>query len=478
MPTTRSVSRLRLFLENILGNINQNEINNTLRTSPESSSDSSVYSSLADLFHIENSFNNKMAENNNPPFGNRKIKLPIYNAGSTENWFMMVDTVLEQHNIDNELAKALEVLAVLPIETQDHVASLIAANPDDVYEQLKKKITDLNRPPYRQRMREFVSTVPMGDRKPTEYLLYLRKKLGISTGTSEILDITFKEGLGENMRFALHSFEGNDINDYANEADQIFHLRNNVTSKTINQVTDAPHHSTNSLVETNATLVNRVLELERSLAATRIAGEENVASVQEKGQNWASVKDNQKFSKQNYSNLQPNSYAKQNSNFQQSSESYPANKYYNYKQKHPNYSANNFQQQPQFNSASNFQQQPQFHPANNFQQQPQFYSGNSYQQPFQHYTANNLQDANQKQQFHQNYPNRNYLHFRQSYNPNQRFHNFNNKKDSTLRSSSPAGPKSWCRYHRMFGATAHNCEPGCTYPNSSLSFGRNINQEN
>ena len=51
-----------------------------------------------------------------------------------------------------ELKKALEVLAVLPIEAQDHVANLIVENAPDVYQLLKNKLIDYNRPSYRERI--------------------------------------------------------------------------------------------------------------------------------------------------------------------------------------------------------------------------------------------------------------------------------------------------------------------------------------
>ena len=379
-----------------------------LHSSESSSTNSSIYSSLINLFKIEEN-NLKMDEENNPPPSNKKIKLPIYNAASTENWFMMVDTVLQQHGINNELSKALEVLAVLPIETQDHIASLIALNPDDVYEQLKKKITDLNRPPYRQRMREFVSTIPMGDRKPTEYLLHLRKKLGIPTGTSEILDITFKEGLGENMRFALHSFEDDDINNYAKEADQIFHLRNNPTPSSVSNINNTPTHSTNALAETNATLVNRVLELERTLAASKAPTARDISS------------------------LQPANYQ------------YPDPRKYQ-----ANQQCKNPQQPNDFQQPNN---QQQYQETNN-----QRYNSNSY--------------LNQQQ----NQP-RYYGNLQQAKHYNQQLNNPLNNQQNRQPSYGPAEPRSWCRYHRKFGASAQRCEQQCSYPNVTSTPNHNYFSE-
>ena len=88
---------------------------------------------------------------------------------------MMVKTGQNKHKIRDQLSMAIEVLAMLPVETKDQFAPLIAENAWNVYELVKDKVTDYNRPSYRERMRDTIKTVPMENRKPTEYLI-LRKK--------------------------------------------------------------------------------------------------------------------------------------------------------------------------------------------------------------------------------------------------------------------------------------------------------------
>lgn len=445
MPVTRTIANLRICLEKIQGITRSNSLTpnspTSTSTSRSSSSDSTLFSPLKKLFNnncdsdTESEYSSTYSTITmsvdgdgpggpgfeNPPPDTRKIKLPIYNPGSTDNWFLLVDRVLQRHNIQDELSKTLEVLSVLPIETQDHVASLIAENPDDVYEQLKKKIIEYNRPSYRERMRDIISTIPMGDRKPTDYLLYLRKKFGVPQGTTELLEYTFKDGLGESMTMALATMGIADIDVYAAKADELFDLKRNKPSTNINQLNNDSVNSTVALAQANATLTQRVLQLEKSLAAVKLDNCTNVSSISQHG-----YQQNSNPSGYNYPQTCNNSRQLETPpTWQQRENHHSFKQQYNKQQYDPNYNKQGYE---------------------NNKQQYQRYGQSSTNQ---HY-SNNHHSADRR-----NMPSSNRMT-----QPNH----YSSQQDQ--RDSSPVGPRSWCRFHRLYGASARRCTQPCNHPSA------------
>ena len=354
---------------------------------------------------VNEDVNRSVSLPNNNIQENRKIKLPIYNPSSTSNWFMMVETVLNKHKIRDQLSKALEVLAVLPVETQDQVAPLIAENAWNVYEQIKDKVTEYNRPSYRERMRDIIKTVPMGNRKPTEYLFFLRKKFGVPQGTSELLEYTFKDGLGENITLALAALDLGDIAEYARKADELFDLTKNRGSSSVALLRDSDNTSQkrerDAMTEANATLVSRVIELERDLAAVKLINEGEKKAYNkpiERRDDYYSVrpKENQRFG---------NNWRERNYNVERRDDR--DNKYD---------------------------------------------SNERFKESRKNYETGRYAESNERTSRYDERGNYNKLNYG------------NNKQENNGRYQSPEGPKCWCHLHRRYGASSRGCKNPCSYP--------------
>lgn len=118
-------------------------------------------------------------------------------------------------------------MSVLPEDVLIEVADMLSAPPtEDPYEALKNAIISRASPSNRQRLRELISSEPLGDRKPSQLLRRLQHLQGGSDAlvSTQALRQLFVSKLPPSVQLVLAVADQTDLQALAGRADQLMEL--------------------------------------------------------------------------------------------------------------------------------------------------------------------------------------------------------------------------------------------------------------
>ena len=105
---------------------------------------------------------------NGPPFW-------LHNPSA---WFLLFEAYLEAHGIKSQRQKFVKLISQLPEAVVVDVLDIIGSPPAQAYDTLKGAILKRTASSNRERVQKLLATSEMGDRKPSQFLRYLRSLAG------------------------------------------------------------------------------------------------------------------------------------------------------------------------------------------------------------------------------------------------------------------------------------------------------------
>ena len=106
------------------------------------------------------------------------FKLPAYEGEEATTFFSLVDATFAAYEVTDEPKKFLLTMGALTPELRVTATRLFELEPATRYEELKKLIIEKTKKPENQRIQQLLNGAEIGDRRPSDYLHYLRQLMG------------------------------------------------------------------------------------------------------------------------------------------------------------------------------------------------------------------------------------------------------------------------------------------------------------
>lgn len=136
------------------------------------------------------------------------VKIPPYWTQDPMIWFAQVESQFATKGISHERTKYDHVVASLPqevaMEVRDVIVSPPTANP---YSKLKEKLLDRTTVSEQKRLHTLLTSIELGDRKPTQLLREMQRLLGQTDGKIDqaLFKELFLQRLPQSIRLILTS---------------------------------------------------------------------------------------------------------------------------------------------------------------------------------------------------------------------------------------------------------------------------------
>ena len=172
--------------------------------------------------------------------------LPQYESEDAEAYFCLVDATFAAYEVTDEAKKFLLTMGALTPELRVTAKKIFELEPEQRYQALKKLIVEKTKKPENQRIQQLLNGAQIGDRRPSDYLQYLRQLMGEKkeeNGT--ILRTIFLNNLPAQMRPIVAATKALTLDDHAETADKIFDLMR-PQQQTLNAVQGEAQHNAHS----------------------------------------------------------------------------------------------------------------------------------------------------------------------------------------------------------------------------------------
>ena len=207
------------------------------------------------------------------------IKIPPYWSQDPMIWFAQVESQFATRGISTERTRYDHVVAALPQEVAMEVRDVIVNPPtSNPYSKLKEKLLDRTTQSEQKRLHTLLTSLELGDRKPTQLLREMERLLGQTDGQIDqaLFKELFLQRLPQSIRLILTS-SGTDVplETQARLADKMLEVS---PLQTLNAVSETPNqtqtlHSlqedVKSLTEAVAKLTSKVDSLSRRPSRTQ-----------------------------------------------------------------------------------------------------------------------------------------------------------------------------------------------------------------
>ena len=148
--------------------------------------------------------------------------IPTYNASDPELWTSLVEMAFDAYEVKEENKKVFLTIAALPVAMQSSARDYLVNNESKDFAHLKEFIIKTTAIPDQVRMKKLLSDTPIGDRKPSEYLRYLRELSGRNLERdSPLLKSIFMEKIPSEISVVLELFVDEDFDRIASMADRM-----------------------------------------------------------------------------------------------------------------------------------------------------------------------------------------------------------------------------------------------------------------
>ena len=145
-----------------------------------------------------------------------------YNASDPELWTSLVEMAFDAYEVKEENKKVFLTIAALPVAMQSAARDYLVNNESKDFAHLKEFIIKSTAIPDQVRMKKLLSDTPIGDKKPSEYLRYLRELSGRNLERdSPLLKSIFMEKIPSEISVVLELFVDEDLDRIASMADRM-----------------------------------------------------------------------------------------------------------------------------------------------------------------------------------------------------------------------------------------------------------------
>lgn len=164
-----------------------------------------------------------MADPPPPPVYAVQLKLPAFFRKDPEIWFNLIETQFTLHNISTDQTKFSHLCSVLDAEVASRVRTKIMSPPEqNKYASLKQAIIKAFGESDHAKMNRLMSSMDLGDRRPSELLEDMRRLAGTDQD-SQMLKTLWLQKLPDDIRAIVAcSPEGTD---QAEQADKAFDVK-------------------------------------------------------------------------------------------------------------------------------------------------------------------------------------------------------------------------------------------------------------
>lgn len=172
-------------------------------------------------------------------------KLPPFLPNDPELWFAQVELGFEAANITKKETKFRKVASALDSKYAVEVRDIIMG-PSQDYAHLKDELIKRLSTSQRKKTNVMLENQTMGDRKPSQFLRYLKNLAG-NTASDEMIRALWLKGLPGELQMLLASQEKNPLEEVAILADGILDMQPlssrifNAAPMSINEAAAAPH---------------------------------------------------------------------------------------------------------------------------------------------------------------------------------------------------------------------------------------------
>jgi ribosomal protein S15P/S13E len=155
------------------------------------------------------------------PSATKTVHLPAFQSKDVEFWFYQVEALFRTANITNDQAKYDHVLAALDLTAASDVRDVIRNPPEeDLYNGLKKALTDRLAVSEASRIKRILSNEQMGTRSPSQHLRHLQATAG-NNFSSTVLTSIWMEALPADVKLIIAGDAGLPLDKLAAMADRI-----------------------------------------------------------------------------------------------------------------------------------------------------------------------------------------------------------------------------------------------------------------
>ena len=194
-----------------------------------------------------------------PPRPLPSFKLPLFTPTQAEIWVTMVEDTFAIHKITDNRRKMLEIHMALTQEVRALTAHLTMGHTDNDYERLTTYLHKYGTCTDVQKLRAMVARRPIRDKIPTEHLHALHLEFGTKPETLTLLRRIFEDSLAPHIAALLASKKLDDIDTYADRANELYVLYEPNTATTVAKIASSEiSFSNNELLQTLKALTTQV----------------------------------------------------------------------------------------------------------------------------------------------------------------------------------------------------------------------------
>lgn len=152
-------------------------------------------------------------------------KLPPFWADNPTVWFAQAEAQFELSGISCQTTKYSYIIAQLDTRFAAEISDIIVNPPkDNCYDKLKSELIRRFSTSEEQRVRQLLNETDLGDRKPSQFLRYLRSLAGVTFNNDKILRPLWLSRLPKNIQAILAAQTNLELDSLADSADRIMEV--------------------------------------------------------------------------------------------------------------------------------------------------------------------------------------------------------------------------------------------------------------
>lgn len=161
---------------------------------------------------------NELISNNTANF----VNLPTFDATNPQHWLRMSIYAFKAYNVTDEQQKYYLMIGALPSHIQMDAADNVKPDLPNSFKTLCDYITKITSIPTEKRIKTLLSDTQMGDRKPSQFLRYLRELIGSEAdGDSTFVRSIFLDRLPKKITMIIAPPPEQSLDSIAEIADRI-----------------------------------------------------------------------------------------------------------------------------------------------------------------------------------------------------------------------------------------------------------------
>lgn len=157
------------------------------------------------------------------------LKLPPFWSADASLWFRQVEAQFELRRISCDKTKFNHIISNLPGEIITSIRDIIISPPDlNKYETLKSALVLRTSTSEEHRLQQLLTHDELGDRKPSEYLRYMKQLVTDNKAVieSSVFRMLFMQRLPEKIRLVLAATQESNLEKIAELADKMSEISN------------------------------------------------------------------------------------------------------------------------------------------------------------------------------------------------------------------------------------------------------------